>query len=124
MKYARCKVTCQEVADLLNSLAAKAGYKEYHCPNKYMSGLCWWALWYEGYTLVVEGSAAYSGAGRDLSLDEMVKFLTEGERVVVTLNAEYKAEVTKEGVTVGCQKFPLSVVRELAKAVDKVEGKN
>jgi hypothetical protein len=36
--------------------------------------------------------------------------------VEIRLNSRYKAIVSKDGITVGCQKFPLTVIDQLTKA--------
>lgn len=42
--------------------------------------------------------------------------------VQVVLNDAYTASVSKQGITVECQTFPLSVVTSLAEAVKKVQS--
>lgn len=43
-----------------------------------------------------------------------------GKVIKVKLNDDYEAEVTKDGIMVGCQKIPLSVVKELAEAIENL----
>ncbi len=50
--------------------------------------------------------------------DEWFESIDHEETVV--LNDSYSAVVTRNGIKVGCQTFPLSIVAELQKAVDKV----
>lgn len=38
----------------------------------------------------------------------------------VVLNSEYTAEVTEDGIKVGCQTFPLDIVDRLVEARDKI----
>lgn len=42
------------------------------------------------------------------------------KKEIVVLNNEYKAEITKDGIKVGCQVFPLDIVGKLVEARDKV----
>lgn len=42
------------------------------------------------------------------------------EEIKVNLNSEYTAYVSKDGIKVGCQIFPLSILDELVKARDKI----
>lgn len=52
-----------------------------------------------------------------VTLDDLYsdKF-TVPKSVTIALNSEYKATVEPDGITVGCQTFPLSVIDELVKA--------
>ncbi len=40
--------------------------------------------------------------------------------VKVTLNSKYNATVTKETITVGCQTFPVSILKDLQTAIDSL----
>lgn len=42
------------------------------------------------------------------------------DAVIIKLNNEYDATVSKDGIKVGCQTFPLSIVEDLATAVRTV----
>ena len=53
-------------------------------------------------------------------LEEIADYIKLGETIEVPLNASQKATVSKSGITVGCQTFPLTVVAELAEAVKKL----
>lgn len=62
---------------------------------------------------------------RELTLDDLYKPdcpLVKPQSVQVKLNDGHTAEVTKEGIKVGCTTFPLSVVAELAAAVEKINS--
>ena len=52
-----------------------------------------------------------------------LNFILIGSSRLIVLNEEYTAEVSPEGVKVGCQTFPLSVVEELYKAVQEINKK-
>jgi hypothetical protein len=49
-------------------------------------------------------------------------FLLHGKRVSVPLNMDYCAEVSAEGIRVGCQLFPLSILDALNNARKEVES--
>jgi hypothetical protein len=52
---------------------------------------------------------------------QCIKLITKKPKsVLLRLNSEYKAEITKDGIIVGCQKFPLSIIDKLVAARDKV----
>jgi hypothetical protein len=42
--------------------------------------------------------------------------------IKVKLNDSYTADVSKEGIQVGCQTFPLSIIQELSAAFIKIEN--
>lgn len=44
-----------------------------------------------------------------------------GDVITVKLNSYYKAEISADGIQVGCQTFPLSIIKELADAVKQVQ---
>lgn len=45
------------------------------------------------------------------------------KKITVKLNSEYSAIVTKDGIEVGCQKFPLTVIDDLVKAKAEITKK-
>ena len=49
-------------------------------------------------------------------------FVLVGTSPQVVLNNEHTAEVTPDGIKVGCQTFPLSIVDDLVRAVKQVKG--
>ena len=75
--------------------------------------------YFGGWTEIATQSLKY----KQVTLAQLVEMLTP-EEIKVELNSEYTAIVTKEGVKVGCQSFPTSKIRELAKALDEVEKGN
>jgi len=57
-----------------------------------------------------------------LSLEKfMAKFIAK-ESIEVKLNESYTAIVDEDGVRVGCQSFPHSVIEKLAEAVKKIKN--
>ena len=57
------------------------------------------------------------------SIEELFEAMSP-DPVTVQLNDKYKAEITRDGVTVGCQTFPLSKIDELVAAKNKVINEN
>lgn len=53
-------------------------------------------------------------------LEEFIKYITDylarPQQIEVSLNAEYKAIVTKNGIKVGCQTFAPDIIEKLAAA--------
>jgi hypothetical protein len=45
------------------------------------------------------------------------------KEVTIKLNSEYSAIISEDGITVGCQKFPLSIIDDLAKAKKEILNK-
>ena len=43
--------------------------------------------------------------------------------ITIKLNSEHSAVISRDGITVGCQKFPLSIINELVEAKKKVNSK-
>lgn len=70
------------------------------------------------------GNAAIRDSGRMvITLSDFLKLHAEVV-VEVELNKEYTAQVSKDGIKVGCNSFPLSVIDKLVEALNKVEEKN
>jgi len=59
-----------------------------------------------------------------LSLEELLNAdaLGHEEPIMVELNKEHRAVVTKEGVQVGCQRFTFDAIKKLADAVGRKES--
>ncbi len=53
--------------------------------------------------------------------DDFVKKLDNTEALVI-LNKEYTAVVTATDIKVGCQTFPISIIKDLQAALDKVNS--
>lgn len=66
------------------------------------------------------GGKCFTAFGQET---EWVKFASDSDVVTIQLNKAYTAEVSKDGIKVGCQTFPLEVVKQLAAAVKKVSKK-
>jgi len=66
----------------------------------------------------------YDDVGAEVPFERLIGELVKigAITVVVKLNDKYEAQVTKDGVTVGCQKFPLAVIDSLVKARNQVFG--
>jgi len=66
------------------------------------------------------GGKCFTAFGQET---EWVEFASDSDVVKIQLNSDYTAEVSKDGIKVGCQTFPLEVVKQLAAAVKKVSKK-
>ena len=55
-----------------------------------------------------------------IDFSELGNYLMEEKPRKVKLNDEYTAEVTRNEVTVGCQKFPISVIKDIVKAAESL----
>ena len=61
--------------------------------------------------------------GPAITLSDFLKLQVEVV-VEVVLNDKYTAQVSKDGINVGCTSFPLSVIDKLVEALNKVEREN
>ena len=61
------------------------------------------------------------GGRKVLALDSLYQEpFMEPQEIKVVLNIQYTATVTKDGVKVGCQEFPLEIIEDLKKAKDEL----
>jgi hypothetical protein len=75
---------------------------------------------YASYHYTVEDNPEHVIEFNDLhKFDDFVKTLDNSEASVI-LNKEYTAIVTTKGIKVGCQTFPISIIKDLQAALDKV----
>ena len=54
---------------------------------------------------------------------ELEKLIATSTVTRVVLNAQYTAEVTEDGITVGCQEIPFEAVDKLAEAVKEIRSR-
>lgn len=81
-----------------------------------------WLYFYRDFDIC--GDSKKDTTTRVVTLSELFPFLESLCAVEkVKLNEEYSAEVTKNGITVGCQTFSFEVFDELALAVAKMRAK-
>jgi hypothetical protein len=52
----------------------------------------------------------------DWNLWTKIKFVAQPKSINVQLNSEYVATVTKTEIKVGCQTFPVSIIKDLSRA--------
>jgi hypothetical protein len=52
----------------------------------------------------------------DWNLWTKIKFVAQPKSIKVQLNSEYVATVTKTEIKVGCQTFPVSIIKDLSRA--------
>jgi hypothetical protein len=62
----------------------------------------------------------FSNKAKEVTFEEFILAMVGDNRIEVKLNGTYTASVGKDGVRVGCQTFPLSVIDELAAAKAKI----
>lgn len=64
----------------------------------------------------------FGGDAETITLDDVFKLDLRKKitSVLVKLNCDYNAVVTKETIKVGCQEFPISIIKDLAEAYEKL----
>lgn len=61
-------------------------------------------------------------SNKKVNFDQIHTLLLEPNFIKVVLNKEYTAEVSKDQISVGCQTFPASKVKELQDAINKLNS--
>lgn len=118
----------EEVKRLLTDLYVKAGFKntltDYNLRDNEYKYIQFWfnnhVGWETTHSVLVFIHETY--VAEEIGLDTAILRLkaAKNERITVVLNSEHTAVVSKSGIKVGCQTFPLDIVEKLAKARDEV----
>lgn len=119
MKYIKCKNDTERIAGIavLESLGYKrANWKPEHYPNNL-------------YLFIDKGEIHAKRICeqkdtvlfRNFLLNPSKYFRIKPSRVQVPLNGSYTAEVSLEGITVGCQTFPVEIVKKLSEALNSLK---
>jgi hypothetical protein len=103
----------------------KHGLQEWKEPHN-----CQADKWFEVFTgdyehITINGDRTFgAGSGREstITFDQLCDLLSAPAPISIPLNASHTAIVSRDGVQVGCQIFPLSVIDQLSEAKKKLEA--
>jgi hypothetical protein len=103
------------IAVLIDLAKAHLPNRKYEPLSGDIAGFCLFSTNQEKYFGPFRVGSSVDRDAEELSLETMINLITGGE-ISVKLNDTYTAVVSKDGITVGCQTFPLDVAKKVFEA--------